>query len=202
MTHFWIFLTACVVLAVTPGPGLFYVLARAIGNGREDGLRSAAGTFVGGFCHVLAASLGLSALLAASAVAFSIVKYVGAAYLIFLGLQMLTKRDDDVTALATIPRSGAIGQGMWVEILNPKTALFFLSFIPQFVEPGSGHTFWQFMLLGSISISLNSAADVSVVLLSVPIATRFATSARFRQWQRKGSGVSMVGLGVYVALHE
>ena len=202
MTHFWIFLTACLILAVTPGPGLLYVLARAVGNGREDGLRSAAGTFIGGMCHVVAASIGLSALLAASAIAFSVVKYAGAGYLVFLGIRMLMTRNEGAGALVRVKPSGAVRQGIWTEILNPKTALFFLSFIPQFVEPASGHAFLQFLILGSISVTLNTAADVCVVVLSVPIAKRLGASAGFRRGQRTGSGIGMIGLGLYVALHE
>ena len=202
MTHFWIFLAACVVLAVTPGPGLLYVLARAVGNGRDDGLRSAAGTFIGGMCHVVAASLGLSALLAASAVAFSVVKYAGAAYLVFLGIRMLITRNEGGAALARVQPSGAVRQGIWTEVLNPKTALFFLSFIPQFVGSSSGHPFFQFLMLGSISVTLNTAADVCVVFLSVPIAKKLAVSAAFRRRQRMGSGIGMIGLGLYVAIHE
>jgi len=202
MMHFWIFLTACLVLAVTPGPGLLYVLARAVGNGRPDGLRSAVGTFLGGMCHVVAASLGLSALLAASAVAFSVVKYAGAGYLVFLGIGMLMTQHEDKDTLTGVRPSGAVRQGVWTELLNPKTALFFLSFIPQFVRPGSNHAFAQFLMLGTVSVTLNTAADLCVVFLSVPLARRFEQNAGFRRRQRTGSGISMIGLGLYVALHE
>lgn len=202
MNHPWVFFTACVVLAITPGPGLLYVLARTVANGRSDGFRSAAGTFVGGMFHVAAASLGLSAILAASALAFSVVKYAGAAYLIFLGARMLLSRANDATASPTPQHSDALWQGVWTELLNPKTALFFLSFIPQFVSPEKGHFFLQFLFLGSISVSLNTTADLAMVLLAVPIAKRLAASVQARRRQRMASGAGMIGLGVYVAVHD
>ena len=202
MIHLPVFFTACFVLAMTPGPGLMYVLARATANGREDGLRSAVGTFLGGMFHVLAASLGLSALLVASAIAFSVVKYAGAAYLIFLGIRMILSRSDDALDSGSTIKSHALKQGVWTEVLNPKTALFFLSFIPQFVSAVNGHLFVQFLCLGCIAVCMNTAADVAVVLLAAPIAERLARSASLRRKQRMASGVGMIGLGVYVAGHD
>src|SRR6201998_4249572 len=123
--HLLLFLGAAVVLAITPGPGIFYVLARTMSGGRREGILSSLGTFVGGLFHVFAAALGLSAILAASAVAFHTVKYAGAAYLIWLGIRMIRTRNEEMMVEAAGPANGAFRQGILTEALNPKTALFF-----------------------------------------------------------------------------
>jgi len=200
--RFLLFLAAAVVLAVTPGPGIFYVLARSLAGGRREGMHSSVGTFVGGLFHVFAAALGVSAILAASAVAFHTVKYAGAAYLVWLGVRMIRSRSVEMTAAPSTPSQGAFRQGVFTEILNPKTALFFLSFIPQFIEPERGHIFFQFVALGTLSVSLNTAADLVVVLLAMPIERKLKNSATFRRRQRVASGLGMIGLGAYVALGD
>ena len=202
--HFLLFFTAAVVLAITPGPGIFYVLARTLAGGRREGVQSSLGTFVGGLFHVFAAALGVSAILAASAVAFRTVKYAGAAYLIGLGIRMIRSRNAEMTAqiAATAPARHAFRQGILTEALNPKTALFFLSFIPQFIAAERGHIFFQFVVLGSISVVLNTSADLVVVFLSAPLERKLKSSARFRSRQRVASGVGMIGLGAYVALAD
>jgi threonine/homoserine/homoserine lactone efflux protein len=200
--RFFIFLAAAVVLAVTPGPGIFYVLARSLAGGRREGIHSSVGTFVGGLFHVFAAALGVSAILAASAVAFHTVKYAGAAYLVWLGIRMIRSRNVEMTAAPSTPSQGAFRQGIITEILNPKTALFFLSFIPQFITPERGHVFLQFIVLGILSVSLNTAADLVVVTLAIPIERKLKSSATFRRRQRVASGLGMIGLGAYVALSD
>lgn len=198
-----LFLTAALVLAVTPGPGIFYVLARSLAGGRREGVLSSLGTFVGGLVHVVAAALGVSAVLAASAVAFAIVKYAGAAYLIWLGAQMIRSRDVPVDAETdAAPRRNAFAQGITTEVLNPKTALFFLSFIPQFIHADRGHVLLQFLVLGTISVTLNTTADLVVAYFAGPIGYRLRHSARFRRRQRTASGVAMIGLGTYVAIAD
>src|SRR6267378_8293405 len=136
--HFLLFLGAAVGLAITPGPGIFYVLARTLAGGRREGIHSALGTFFGGLFHVFAAALGVSAILAASAVAFHTVKYAGAAYLVFLGIKMIRSRNAELPTETSAPNGNAFRQGILTEALNPKTALFFLSFIPQFIAPERG----------------------------------------------------------------
>jgi threonine/homoserine/homoserine lactone efflux protein len=200
--RFLIFLAAALVLAVTPGPGIFYVLARSLAGGRREGVHSSVGTFTGGLFHVFAAALGVSAILAASAVAFHTVKYAGAAYLGWLGVRMIRSRNVEMTAAPSNPSQGAFRQGIFTEILNPKTALFFLSFIPQFITPERGHIFFQFMVLGILSVSLNTVADLVVVLLAIPIERKLKNSATFRRRQRVASGLGMIGLGAYVALAD
>src|SRR5215475_2050535 len=153
-----LFLTAAVLLAIAPGPGMLYVLARSLAGGRREGVLSSLGTFVGGMVHVLAAAAGVSVILARSAVAFATVKYAGAGYLCFLGIRMILEARRDTGSLsaeALAPVRNPFWQGIATEVLNPKTALFFLSFIPQFVDRQSGQVFWQFLMLGTISVSLN-----------------------------------------------
>lgn len=163
-TNFGLFVAAATLLAITPGPGLLYVLARSIKGGRTEGLASSFGTAIGGFIHVVAAACGLSAILATSSMAFAVVKYVGAAYLVYLGIRTLTS-GDEITLAANAPSSisnDALSQGIITEVLNPKTALFFLAFIPQFINP-QGTIIIQFLLLGSISVALNTSVDIVVV---------------------------------------
>jgi threonine/homoserine/homoserine lactone efflux protein len=200
-TTFSLFLASAVVLAITPGPGIFYVLARTIKGGRAEGYTSAAGTAVGGLFHVVAAALGLSVILATSAAAFSIVKYVGAAYLIYLGVRALLSKDDLPDAGTDTRRNSrqAFYQGITTEALNPKTALFFLAFIPQFVNP-QGSVVLQFMLLGSISVFLNTSVDVIVATLAGPIGAQLRKRAKLRKGQRIFSGLSLIALGAFVAL--
>src|ERR1700693_2972779 len=145
--HFLLFLGAAVVLAITPGPGIFYVLARTVAGGRREGMQSAVGTFFGGLFHVFAAAAGVSAILAASAIAFHTVKYAGAAYLVYLGIRMIHTRNAELPATSNRRTRNAFRQGILTEALNPKTARFFLSFIPQFINAPAGHVFIQFILL-------------------------------------------------------
>ena len=196
------FFAAAFVLAVTPGPGIFYVLARSLAGGKREGIQSSLGTFVGGLFHVVAAALGISAILAASAVAFHTVKYAGAAYLVWLGVRMIRTRNAELEVATNAPSRGAFRQGILTEALNPKTALFFLSFIPQFIAPAAGHVFLQFLMLGTISVVLNTTADLVVVLMATPLERKLKNSAKFRRRQRVTSGLGMIGLGAYVALAE
>jgi threonine/homoserine/homoserine lactone efflux protein len=202
-THrFFLFFIAAVVLAATPGPGIFYVLARTLAGGLREGILSSLGTFAGGLVHVFAAALGISAILAASAVAFHTVKYAGAAYLVWLGVRMIRTRHAEMPVETSASPRGAFGQGIATEVLNPKTALFFLSFIPQFISPQLGHIFLQFLILGAVSVALNTTADLLVVTLAVPLGDKLKASAIFRRRQRIASGLGMIGLGAYVALTD
>jgi threonine/homoserine/homoserine lactone efflux protein len=212
--RFALFFAAALLLALTPGPGIFYVLARTLAGGRREGFQSSIGTFFGGLFHVFAAALGVSAILAASAVAFHTVKYAGAAYLIFLGIKMIRSRNvpmsENSPAENSQPSSkvshpataAAFKQGVLTEALNPKTALFFLSFIPQFIAPERGHIFLQFATLGILSVSLNTAADLLVVSLAAPLERKLKSSPTFRSRQRTASGLGMIGLGAYLALSD
>ena len=208
-TKFALFLTAALLLAVAPGPGMLYVLARSLAGGKREGVLSALGTFFGGMVHVFAAALGVSIILARSALAFAAVKYVGAAYLCFLGIRMIldARKENDtdaaeVTAQSTKPQRNPLWQGVATEVLNPKTALFFLSFIPQFVNRANGHVFLQFVTLGTISVVMNTSADLLVIAMAGPLGERIRSSATFRRRQRTVTGAIMIGLGTYLATSD
>jgi threonine/homoserine/homoserine lactone efflux protein len=211
--RFVLFLTAALLLAIAPGPGMLYVLARSLAGGRREGVLSAFGTFIGGMVHVLAAALGVSIILAKSAVAFAAVKYVGAAYLCFLGVRMIVDARQERGQSTSLPSNklapetnkpsrNPLWQGVATEVLNPKTALFFLSFIPQFVNRASGHVFLQFVLLGTISVVLNTSADLIVIMLADPLGNRIRSSPIFRRRQRTATGAIMIGLGTYLATSD
>jgi threonine/homoserine/homoserine lactone efflux protein len=204
-TRFFLFLTAALLLAIAPGPGMLYVLARSLAGGKREGVLSAFGTFLGGMVHVFAAALGISIILAKSAAAFAVVKYVGAAYLCFLGVRMIldARKNQAVTDASFVrPVRNPLWQGVATEVLNPKTALFFLSFIPQFVVRGNGHVFLQFVTLGTISVVLNTTADLIVIALAGPLGEKIRSSAVFRRRQRTVTGAIMIGLGTYLATSE
>lgn len=181
-----LFVGAATLLAIVPGPGMLYVLARTMAGGRREGILSSLGTCAGGMMHVVAAATGLSMVLAASATAFAVVKYAGAAYLICLGLRMVieSKTSEHVELLAT--RRNPFWQGIATEVLNPKTALFFLALIPQFVDRQHGPLLCQFLLLGTISVTLNTSAFWSLPFwprLSAPAYGRRQFCARGNEWR-------------------
>jgi len=198
--HFALYLSAATLLAVSPGPGMLYVLARTLRGGRKEGLDSALGTAVGGLVHVVAVGLGLSVVLMHSANAFLVVKYLGAAYLIVLGLRTLRTAYETEVDLPRARRAAhPYWQGVFTEVLNPKTALFFLAFIPQFVDPAAP-LIPQFLLLGAISVGLNTTADVAVVFAATPLQRKLRANPRWRQRQQQASGAVLIGLGAYVAV--
>jgi threonine/homoserine/homoserine lactone efflux protein len=200
---FALFLAAATLLAITPGPGIFYVLSRSLTGGRIEGFLSAAGTFAGGLVHVAAAAVGISAVIATSALVFGFIKYAGAFYLIYLGIGMIRSRHLPMEEISQIARpSHTFRQGILTEVLNPKTALFFLSFIPQFVNPQLGKVMLQFLVLGFLSVTLNTIADLAVVCFAAPIGIRLKSSARFRRNQRVICGTAMIGLGAFLGFGE
>ena len=194
------FLFAATLLAITPGPGIAYVVARTVAGGRQEGLASCVGTGIGGLLHVLAAAVGLSLLVAQSALAFTWMKYLGAAYLVYLGIRMLMRTQQNAAVQATSaqgPRRALI-EGILVEALNIKTALFFLAFLPQFVVPGEPLV-PQLVLLGRLCVALNTLVDVMAVLAAhMLLDSGVAHDARARLMTRV-SGATMIGLGVFLA---
>jgi threonine/homoserine/homoserine lactone efflux protein len=202
--RFVVFLGAAAILAIAPGPGMLYVLARTLAGGRREGMLSSLGTFLGGLVHVIAAATGLSIVLAASATAFAVVKYAGAAYLIYLGGRMILTAggEHQITMVDDRGRKNPFWQGVATEVLNPKTALFFLAFIPQFVSRGHGPVLGQFLFLGAVSVSLNTTCDLLVTLLAAPIGTRLRSSAVFARRQRALAGLTLMGLGACVAVAD
>ena len=181
-----------------------YVLSRSLAGGRREGLLSSLGTFVGGFVHVFAAGLGLSAVLATSAIAYQAVRWAGALYLVYLGIRMIRSAGEDGEDVngETASAGNPFIQGIITEVLNPKTALFFLSFIPQFINPKVGSAFLQFMAFGTVSVVLNTSADFVVALCAGPISRRVLASRRARVNQRRATGTVMIGLGAYVIARD
>lgn len=207
LTQFALYVAAAFLLAVTPGPGIFYVAARTLAGGRAEGLASSFGTGLGGMVHVLAGSLGISAILLASAELFTALKLAGAAYLVWLGLRTLrSARRDALDALAGSAAAPPVGprrafrEGVLVEALNPKTAAFFLAFVPQFVDPAAGHVALQFMVLGSVSVALNTLADIVVALAAGRIRDGAAARPALIRRLREASGGAMIALGAGLAL--
>ncbi|WIM14349.1 LysE family translocator [Enhydrobacter sp.] len=201
-----LYFAAAFVLAVMPGPGIFYVAARTLAGGRAEGVASSFGTGLGGLVHVLAGSLGVSAIVLASAQLFTALKLVGAAYLVWLGLRTFqsARRDalagfDGLTAPSVGPRR-AFREGVLVEALNPKTAAFFLAFIPQFVDPAEGPVALQFVMLGFVSVALNTLADVVVAFVASGIRKGAAARPALIPRLREASGAAMIALGIGLAL--
>jgi threonine/homoserine/homoserine lactone efflux protein len=198
--HLLAFLLAALALSVLPGPGMLYVLARSVAGGRAVGLRSTMGTGTGGLVHVFAATIGLSAALAASATAFSVIKYGGAVYLVWLGARQIFRPGDPPQGGGTaIADARAFRQGVVTEALNPKTALFFLTFLPQFCQPQNGPVPLQLALLGLVCVALNVSADLVVAFTAGSIGRHFRKNARLWRRQRQATGGLLMGLGIYTA---
>ena len=196
-----VFAAAALALIVVPGPAVLYIVAQSIDRGRLAGFVSALGIAVGGLVHVTAAAIGLSSLLVSSATAFAAVKYAGAAYLIGLGLYtLLVKKEEPATAL---PRERRLrrrfGQGVVVNVLNPKTALFFFAFLPQFVDPDKGSAALQIGILGLLFVALAVISDSAWALVAGSASERLRGNRRFLGVQRYVSGSVFVGLGALTA---
>jgi len=198
-----LFVVAALVLLVVPGPSVLYIVARSMAQGRTAGFVSDLGIHSATLVHVAAASFGLSALLASSAIAFSIVKYAGAAYLIWIGLRKIFSREDNPDIdVALRPRSHArlFREGFVVNLLNPKTALFFLAFLPQFVEVGRGHIAMQIAFLGLVFTGLGLISDGCYAFAAGTLGDRLRRSTAYLRFERYISGVLFIRLGVSAAL--
>lgn len=187
------------LLLLLPGPAVFYIITRSVDQGRPAGFASVLGVGVGGLVHATFAAVGLSTILASSATAFAIVKWLGAAYLVWLGLQRLFARDEESTPMAAEPArlSRIFSQGVVVNVLNPKAALFFVAFLPQFVDPSQGAAWTQILALGVTFVALALLTDGLYALLASTASEwlrRKNESRRFRRGQRYVSG------GIYLAL--
>lgn len=197
---FGLFVAASLPLLVLPGPAVLYIVTRSIDQGRPAGLASVVGVGVGGLVHTVFASVGLSAILASSATAFSIVKWLGAAYLIWLGLQRLFARDEEnmLTTAEPTHLSRIFSQGVLVNVLNPKAALFFLAFLPQFVNPVQGTAWTQTLALGLTFVALALCIDGLYALIASTAGgwiRRKNESRKFRKGQRYISGSVYIALG-------
>ncbi len=197
-----VFAAASLALLLVPGPAVLYIVTRSVSQGRGAGLVSVLGVHVGSVVHVAAAALGLSALLASSATAFAVVKYAGAAYLVWLGVQKLRSRSlaADAPVPPPVSRRRLFAQGIVVNILNPKTAIFFLAFLPQFVHPQRGPVAIQILVLGGCFILLGMLSDGAYAVLAGLLAGRLRRTVRARRRLDRASGVVFLGLGAGAAL--
>jgi threonine/homoserine/homoserine lactone efflux protein len=201
---FALFVAAALVMLIVPGPSVLYIVARSVEGGRIAGFVSVLGIQTGALVHIAFATLGLSAILASSAVAFSVVKWLGAAYLVWLGLRRIFGRDDEEDDVTVEPERLArvFSQGVVVNTLNPKTALFFLAFLPQFVDPSRGAAWTQILFLGATFVILALCSDGLYALLSGTAGgwlRRKMEGADFRRGQRYVSGGVLIALGAVAA---
>ena len=197
-----LFFLAALVLVLIPGPGVLYIVARSVDQGRRAGLLSVAGVGAGNMVQVAWAALGLSALVASSAVAFDVVRYAGAAYLVWLGVQRLRAPDAPASApVAPLRRGRIVGQGALVAALNPKTAVFFVAFLPQFIDPAGGAVAVQALVLGSVFVLLALCTDALYALASGTLADRVRgrAGARVARASKYGTAAVYMALGAATA---
>lgn len=193
------FLVASLVLAATPGPGVVYIVARTLAQGRPAGLASVAGVALGNLCNAIGASLGLAALFAVSSLAFSVVKWAGAAYLVYLGIKSLRRTAVSPPSSFDAPRLRRIARdGFLVALLNPKTALFFAAFLPQFIDPAAS-TAVQGATLGLVFVLVAVVTDTSYVLAANLAASRIGEGKRLDAFGRYAAAATYIGLGVFTA---
>ena len=196
------FVFAAIVLAFLPGPSLMYVLARTLNGGREAGVESTAGTAIGGMVHVLIAALGLSAVLASSIEIFSAIKFIGALYLVYLGIRTIFGTKASIESPVQVAKKGQLlYEGALTEVLNVKTALFFLAFIPQFVDPTTAAA-PQFIALGIVCVFFNAVADLTVVFFATRLSALLDGESNVSHRLSYGSGGILVLLGVYTAFAD
>jgi threonine/homoserine/homoserine lactone efflux protein len=197
-----VFAVAALVLLVVPGPSVLYIVTRSIDQGRMAGVVSVLGVHIGSLVHIAAAALGLSALLMSSALAFATVRYLGAAYLIYLGVRTLRERGEVERSaeVRTDRLTRVLSQGVIVNVLNPKTALFFLAFLPQFVDPSRGSVAFQIGVLGAFFVLLGMISDGTYALLAAAAGRWLRGNLRFGRLQRYFSGGVYLTLGTAAAL--
>lgn len=216
ITHFGFFCVAVFLLNVTPGPDTAYIVGRSVAQGRGAGLVSALGISAGCCVHSLACAFGLTALLAASATAFTVVKFVGAIYLVYLGTRLIfaksapaeAAQDDAAPADAAAPRAAVAAprplrqlflQGFWTNVLNPKVVLFFVSFFPQFVSTDSPHKALAFLALGVVFVLMSTVWNSFVAWIAGSVTRRFSGKPGVKKWLDRTVGTAFVGLGVKLA---
>ena len=197
-----VFSLAVLALVISPGPAVFYIVARTIEQGRWAGIVSTLGIGVGTICHIIAATVGLSALFMSSALAFNLVKYAGAGYLIYLGFKTLrsTGYTHEITSVPQLPLHEIFYQAILVNLLNPKTTLFFFAFLPQFVDPARSAVAVQIALLGLIIIIIGLVSDLAYVLLAGSIGGWLKQNPRMERIQRYIAGGTYITLGVVAAM--
>jgi threonine/homoserine/homoserine lactone efflux protein len=201
-TLWGLFVVASVMLLLTPGPAVLFVVARSVAHGRAAGLVSVLGIHLATMVHIAAAAVGLSAIILSSALAFAVVKYLGAAYLIGMGVRTLMagNPDGDVPTSQSVPLHRAFRDGFVVNLFNPKTAIFFLAFLPQFVDPAGAAIHWQILILGLTFIGLGMISDGMFAVTAGTAGNFLRRNRRFLRVQRWLTGTSFIGLGVSAAL--
>ncbi|AXK66924.1 LysE family translocator [Burkholderia sp. IDO3] len=208
ITHFGFFVLAVFLLNVTPGPDTAYIVGRSVAQGRGAGLMSALGISAGCCVHALACAFGLTALLAASAAAFTAIKLVGAAYLIYLGVRMIVMKqaaapaNADAQPTAAKPLCQLFMQGFWTNVLNPKVVLFFVSFFPQFVSADSPHKALAFLALGSVFVVMSTLWTSVVAWVAGSVTQRFSGKPGVKKWLDRTVGSAFVGLGLRLAASQ
>jgi RhtB (resistance to homoserine/threonine) family protein len=206
ITHFEFFVAAVFLLNVTPGPDTAYIVGRSVAQGRGAGLMSALGISAGCCVHSLACAFGLTALLATSATAFTVIKFAGAIYLIYLGTRLIFVKP---ATTATAGESRTVGapkslkqlflQGFWTNVLNPKVVLFFVSFFPQFVTTGSDRKALAFLTLGAVFVVMSMLWNSFVAWIAGSVTQRFSGKPSVKKWLDRGVGSAFVGLGIKLA---
>ncbi|SMH48865.1 LysE family translocator [Mesorhizobium australicum] len=200
------FFATAAVFAFMPGPAILYATAQTLAGGRVAGLMASLGIHVGCYFHVLAAAAGLSVLFHAVPVLYLAVKLIGAAYLVWLGIALFRSRGMDGTGLPRVPRKSgrrAFAESVTVEVLNPKTAIFFMAFLPQFIDSSANFPVWlQFLLLGTVVNLMFSLADIVCVLLAGSLLGRLQWSTRVVRLMQRAGGAVLVGLGIHVAFQR
>jgi RhtB (resistance to homoserine/threonine) family protein len=208
IVHFEFFIVAVLLLNLTPGPDTAYIVGRSVAQGRSAGLMSALGISAGCCVHSLACAFGLTALLAASATAFTVIKFVGAMYLMYLGARLIFAKPsaDEAAPAADARAAGApkslrqlFLQGFWTNVLNPKVVLFFVSFFPQFVTTGSDHKTLAFLTLGAVFVLMSLIWSSFVAWIAGSVTQRFAGKPSMKKWLDRGVGSAFVGLGIKLA---
>ncbi|RQR54867.1 LysE family translocator [Burkholderia sp. Bp9125] len=209
ITHFGFFLLAVFLLNVTPGPDTAYIIGRSVAQGRGAGLMSALGISAGCCVHALACAFGLTAVLAASATAFTVIKLVGAAYLIYLGVRMLVAKPaagagaaPAAAAVAAKPLRQLFMQGFWTNVLNPKVVLFFVSFFPQFVAADSAHKALAFLTLGAVFVVMSTLWNSMLAWVAGSVTRRFSGKPGVKKWLDRTVGSAFVGLGLKLATSQ
>ena len=203
-SSYWLlFLSAAFAINISPGPDIIYIVSKTITQGRKIGFASSLGVCVGAFVYVVATALGLSAILETSLIAFSIVKYAGAAYLVYLGIKSLMSKGSTFDMPTEEKMSDtpwqAFRQGVLVDILNPKVAVFFMAFLPQFVRPELGHTSAQLLMLGVIVILMAILVEFTIILTAAQTTTFFRKNRKFSIWLDRILGTVLIGLAVRLA---
>jgi len=201
--NFWVFALAALLLNLTPGNDMLYVAARSTSQGSKAGILSSLGIMVGCMVHIIAAMFGLSAIIAKSAVAFDIIKYVGAAYLIYLGLRSVVSRKRSLkidTSINKLSHQRIFWQGVVTNVLNPKVALFFLAFLPQFININQGNADFQILFLGTWFNVGGTLINIFVSLLFGKVGKWLSRSPAFIQWQERITGAILIALGIKVAI--